>query len=65
MNEQKIIKREKGNKMRKIIFLHEARDYYTCPGCGANLDHGEKCDDPKCPESPYYKKEEPEEKQKN
>lgn len=44
--------------MRKIIFLSEARYYYTCPGCGANLNHGEKCDDPKCPESPYYKKEE-------
>ena len=20
------------------------RDYWTCPNCGANLDHGEKCD---------------------
>ncbi|WP_155998426.1 hypothetical protein [Lachnoclostridium phytofermentans] len=24
------------------------KDYWTCPHCGANLDHGEKCE---CDES--------------
>ena len=32
--------------MRKIIFLNEKGNpyYWTCPYCGANLDHGERCD---------------------
>lgn len=26
------------------LSINEGRDYYKCPDCGANLDHGEKCD---------------------
>lgn len=26
----------------------QVKDCYTCPHCGANLDHGERCDCEKC-----------------
>ena len=29
------------------------RDYYTCTKCGANLDHGERCDCTK-PQTPKW-----------
>jgi hypothetical protein len=41
--------------MRKIIFLNEKPLYWTCPYCGANLDHGEKCDCDKSRKSRKHK----------
>lgn len=63
MNEQKIIKHEKENKMREIIFNEDAG--WICPDCGAHLDYKREphdCEEPKEPK--VEKKPEPKEEPK-